>query len=72
MKEDKLKLVHIEVLGPELDLQLWSGNFPCCNSMYIQDRGAARTENEDEVAQSHLTSENTTRGLLLRPLFLVG
>lgn len=37
--------------------------------MHVQDRGTAKTENEDEVAQSHLTSENTTWGLLLRPRF---
>lgn len=61
--------MHIEVLRAELDLQLLSGKFSCCNPVYNQDRAAAKTENEDEVAQSHLTSENTTPGLLLLPRF---
>lgn len=62
-----LKRVHIQVLRPKLDLQLWSGKLPCHN----HDRGVAKRENEDEVARNHVTTENTIPELPLSPGLLL-
>lgn len=62
-----LKLVHIQVLRLNSICSFWVGNFPCLNHA----RGVAKTENEDEVTQNHLTIENTTIELLLSPGFLL-